>query len=230
MSCRTLPLVVVCLCASAATPERAPVLVELFTSEGCSSCPPADRLLESLDPSVIVLSEHVDYWDQLGWRDPFSSRANTLRQEAYARRFGGSGPYTPQMVIDGAVEFNGSDARRASEEIARAGKRERVAVNLTRMGDRLKIETSAVSRSTDVLLAIADDRQASSQVTAGENRGRNLRHVAVVRSVKKVGTGKKGSAFSQSVPLNADAAGKRLVVFLQDSDLGRVAGAGLLIP
>ena len=97
--------------------------MELFTSEGCSSCPPADRLLESLDPQVIVLSEHVDYWDRLGWRDPYSAHANTLRQEAYARGFGTKGPYTPQMVIDGATEFVGNDARRAMEEIARARSR-----------------------------------------------------------------------------------------------------------
>lgn len=230
MSRRALPLILACLSVFAAAPERAPVLVELFTSEGCSSCPPADRLLETLDSSVIVLSEHVDYWDQLGWRDPFSARVNTLRQEAYARRFGKEGPYTPQMVIDGAVEFNGSDSRRASAEIAQAAKRERIPVKLSRDGDRLKIETGAVARSTDVLLAVAEDRQASSQVTAGENRGRSLRHVAVLRSLKKVGSVKRGAAFAQEVSLPADAAGKRLIVFLQDSDLGKVAGAGLLIP
>src|SRR5438477_2909954 len=111
------------LLAGGAGQSRAPVLVELFTSEGCSSCPPADRLLETLDPQVIVLSEHVDYWDRLGWRDPYSSHASTLRQEAYARTFGTQGPYTPQMVIDGATEFVGNDSRRAADEIARARNR-----------------------------------------------------------------------------------------------------------
>src|SRR5690242_17492211 len=122
-----------CLLA-AAEPSRAPVLIELFTSEGCSSCPPADRLLAALDPSAIVLSEHVDYWDHLGWRDPFSSHASTLRQEAYARKLGTQGPYTPQMVVDGAVEFNGANATRAQEEIAREAARPRTAVRLTRSG------------------------------------------------------------------------------------------------
>src|SRR5450759_466000 len=105
------------LLAAGADSSRAPILVELFTSEGCSSCPPADGLLESLDRQAIVLSEHVDYWDGLGWRDPFSGHANTQRQETYARGFGIEGPYTPQMVIDGVTEFVGTDARRAMDEI-----------------------------------------------------------------------------------------------------------------
>jgi hypothetical protein len=224
---RTLPLLLgSCLLVSAG--ERTPVLVELFTSEGCSSCPPADRLLQALDPSVIVLSEHVDYWDHQGWRDPYSSHANTLRQEAYTRRLGAQGPYTPEMVIDGAVEFVGNDPQRASKEIAAAAKRERVAVKLTRSATGLEIETGPVSRGADVMLAIADDRD-QSQVNAGENRGRNLVHVAVLRSLRKVGTVKKGAAFHQSVPLSTEA-GKRVIVFLQESDLGKVSGAGLLVP
>ncbi len=101
------------LAAMAVEPVRAPVLVELFTSEGCSSCPPADRLLEQLDPHVIVLSEHVDYWDHQGWKDPYSSHSYTQRQESYGRQFAIDGVYTPQMVIDGVAQFNGSDAQRA---------------------------------------------------------------------------------------------------------------------
>src|SRR5580658_6565078 len=101
------------LSSAAAGPERVPVLVELFTSEGCSSCPPADRLLGLLDSQAIVLSEHVDYWDTLGWKDRFSSPAFTERQSSYAHSFGLDSPYTPQMVVDGAAQFTGSDAHQA---------------------------------------------------------------------------------------------------------------------
>ena len=214
---------------SAAVPSRAPVLVELFTSEGCSSCPPADKLLESLDSSAIVLSEHVDYWDSLGWRDPFSSHANTLRQEAYARHLGTQGPYTPQMVVDGAVEFNGSDGRRAADEIARSAKRERTEVRLTWTGNELKIETGAVAHASDVMLAVAED-SGTSQVAAGENKGKRLHHIAILRSLRKAGTLKRGASFSKSMELPGDAAGKRVIVFVQDADLGRVSGAAVADP
>ena len=216
-----------CLSATAAAPGRAPVLVELFTSEGCSSCPPADQVLAALDPQAIVLGEHVDYWDHQGWRDPFSSHANTLRQESYAHRFGSEGPYTPQMVIDGAVEFNGSDGRRALEEIGRARDREKVAVHLARVAGGLEIALDSARRTADVMLALALESGAS-QVAAGENKGRNLRHVAILRSLRKVGTVKQGASFHQTVDLPADAAAARVIVFVQDGDLGRVSGAALL--
>src|ERR1035438_2821700 len=163
----------VSLLAAGADSSRAPILVELFTSEGCSSCPPADRLLESLDPQAIVLSEHVDYWDRLAWRDPFSLHANTLRQEAYARGFGIEGPYTPQMVIDGVTEFVGNDARRATLEIERARSREKIGVHLSRTAAGVRVQIDPVAQAADVWLALADKR-GSSPGTAGENQGHSL--------------------------------------------------------
>ncbi|HEY1497348.1 MAG TPA: DUF1223 domain-containing protein [Candidatus Solibacter sp.] len=211
--------------AAAAEPARAPVLVELFTSEGCSSCPPADRLLETLDSQVIVLSEHVDYWDRLGWRDPYSSHASTLRQESYARAFGTQGPYTPEMVIDGAVEFVGNDSRRAADEIGRARSREKLGIRLTRTGSGVRIEIDPATKSADVMLALADD-SGTSQVAAGENKGRSLHHVAIVRSLRKVGALKHGASFSQTVPVPAEAG--RVIVFVQDGTAGKIFGTAMI--
>jgi hypothetical protein len=213
------------LLASGADSSRAPVLVELFTSEGCSSCPPADRLLESLDPRAIVLSEHVDYWDRLGWRDPYSAHANTQRQQAYARGFGIEGPYTPQMVIDGSAEFVGNDARRVADELARARSQEKVGVHLSRTPAGVHVQIDAAAKPADVWLALADD-SATSQVAAGENKGRTLHHVAILRSLRKIGAVKRGAGFTQDVAVPPDA--QRVIVFVQDSGLGKVYGAGRL--
>jgi hypothetical protein len=217
----------ICLVATAAAPGRAPVLVELFTSEGCSSCPPADKLLAALDPHAIVLGEHVDYWDHQGWRDPFSSHANTLRQESYARHLGTQGPYTPQMVVDGDIEFNGADSRRAQDEIVRAAGREKTAIRLARVPAGLEISVDPAPHATDVMLAFAQG-SAASDVSAGENKGRNLQHVAILRSLRKIASVKKGAAFQRTIEIPAASASDRIIVFAQSSDLGRVYGAALL--
>jgi hypothetical protein len=207
-------------------PAPAPVLVELFTSEGCSDCPPADLLLARLDGHAIVLSEHVDYWNQLGWKDPFSSALFSRRQEMYSSELGAKGPYTPQMVVDGETEFVGSDASRAAGEIAKAARRPKADIRLTRSAAGLQVDIASTPSSADVWMALADDRD-ESQVAAGENRGRRLEHVAVVRSLQKIGAVKHGGSFSHLVEVPASAVSQRVVVFVQQSGQGRVMGAAM---
>lgn len=210
--------------ASAQT--AAPVLVELFTSEGCSDCPPADRVLAHLDSQAIVLSEHVDYWNHLGWKDPFSAALFSRRQETYNTQIGGKGPYTPQMVVDGETEFVGSDAGRAAAAIAKAAKRPKAEIKLNRMAAGLEVEIAAAPGSGDVWMAAADDRDAS-DVAAGENRGRHLEHVAVVRSLRKLGSIKRGGTFTHLLELPAVGSPQRVVIFVQDGGQGRITGAAL---
>jgi hypothetical protein len=130
------------------------------------------------------------------------------------------------MVIDGSVEFNGSDNRRAASEIERARGREKVAIRLTRTAAGLEIDTDAMPRSLNLIFAIAQP-SADSQVSAGENTGRRLHHVAILRTMRKLASVKKGSRFHQTVEIPADAANQRLIVFAQDSDAGPVYGASV---
>ena len=204
--------------------DRAPVLVELFTSEGCSSCPPADRLLQQLDSRAIVLEEHVDYWDHDGWKDPHSSHEITLRQEDYANRLSKQGPYTPEMVVDGVVEFNGSDGRRAAAEIAKLADKPKAKIQLARQASGLQVNIQDAPASASVILVTAENT-AASDVRAGENKGLHMEHVAVVLSLRKLGNVKRGAGFNETVSLPADAARKRLVVFLQTGGTGAVVGA-----
>lgn len=208
--------------ALAAADSRAPVLVELFTSEGCSSCPPADKVLEQLDRHAIVLSEHVDYWDQLGWKDRFSSHAVTQRQQDYARQLSLKEVYTPQMIVDGAVSFNGSEKEQAQDEIAKAARHSKATVRIAHAADGLQVDITDAPQSANVYLVLADNSD-DSQVSAGENQGHKLRHVAVVRSLRKIGSVKKGGAFTQSIA--APDPSQRVVVFVQQSDMGPISGA-----
>jgi hypothetical protein len=224
---------------------RVPVLVELFTSEGCSSCPPADALLAQLDRAqpvtgaeVIALEEHVDYWNSLGWKDPFSSREFTARQEGYALRFG-STPYTPQMVVDGQTEFVGSDQRRAEEAIASAARAPKVEVSLQLFsGPGSHEETTATVRVAalpadareggEVRWAVLEDGL-SSRVTAGENEGRHLQHRAVVRQLRSLGRCEAGRPFQAAAEI-AMAPGwrrgnLRVVVFVEGLPTRRILGA-----
>ena len=226
--------------ANSQSAERKPVVVELFTSEGCSSCPPADALLQTLDSTqpvtgvqLIVLGEHVDYWDDLGWKDTYSAHAFTLRQQTYADRLRLASPYTPQMVVDGKFEFLGSDRDRADKAFVAARDLSKVEVTISGLkienGNLLAhIATGPLPAQTAVFVALTLDH-AQSQVLRGENSGHRLQHVAVVRTLTQVGTAQKGQAFTQDVSLPADPSGGpyHLVTFVQEADQGRILGAAV---
>lgn len=213
--------------------ERVPVLVELFSSEGCSSCPPADALLmrflrDQPVPGVriIALSEHVDYWNDLGWRDPFSSASFTQRQAAYARRLRAESVYTPQLVVAGAAHLVGSDERAARAAIAAAATETRGEVSArTVPGTAGVLEVAARwpdGIEAEVLVALVQGH-ATSEVARGENAGRTLEHVAIARAVSAVGSGT--GSFSGRVVLAAVAESDRAVVFVQERNGGRIHGA-----
>jgi len=231
---------------SRADTPRSPVLVELFTSEGCSSCPPADALLERLDRSqpvsgadLIVLSEHVDYWNDIGWKDPYSSHEYSERQSAYAEQFGLRSIYTPQMVVDGHFEFVGSDERRATQAIESATKAKKVPVSISSSSSDEKttilhieagpLPSSITAESAGIFLAIADNSD-ESHVSRGENAGRTLRHVGVLRNLIRIGSVDRSAGFSRDMKLDLNAKNPRnlrVAVFVQEADAGRVWGAGL---
>lgn len=218
------------------TPKRA-VVVELFTSEGCSSCPPADELLGHLrqdlaakNVQVIPLGFHVDYWNSLGWKDRFSSADFSRRQEEYVHSLGVDGPYTPQMIVDGTVEFVGSSASQADREITRAASELAVAeVNVSASGpDSLGVHVKAPAADNgNVMLAITEDNL-TTHVGSGENNGHTLHHAAVVREFRQLGQLHDGS-FDIIVPVKLQTGWKRAdlraVVFVQEGPMGKIQGA-----
>jgi hypothetical protein len=225
--------------------KRTPVLVELFTSEGCSSCPPADQVLAQLQESqpvanavVIPLSEHVDYWNYIGWADPFSSPAFSERQRAYARALRLEQVYTPQMVISGQAEFVGSDRSRALAAIRAAARAPQADVQAKPANAPdspatldVRVDNLPPVRQGDkaeVLLAITEDGLSSS-VSRGENAGRRLAHTAVVRSMRALGEARAGHVFTASPRMSLERSWKSgslsAVVFVQEQASGRVLGA-----
>ncbi len=222
---------------------RIPVLVELFTSEGCSSCPPADLALVRLERTqpvagaeVVPLSLHVDYWNRLGWADPYSSESFSARQSDYGRAWGESRVYTPQVVVDGRTELVGSDekkARHAVEEAARLPKASiEILPSANGQGAALRVRVSALPPVTpgdtaELLLAITEDGLAS-DVPRGENAGRRLVHGAVVRELAVVSTVRPGGLFETERPLRLKADWKRnelhAVAFVQERKSRKVLG------
>jgi len=220
---------------------RIPVLVELFTSEGCSSCPPADDALARLQKTqpisgaeVIALGEHVDYWNGSDWTDPFSTHAFSVRQNGYAQFFRRENVYTPQMIVDGRVEFVGSDGDRARQAIAQAARVSKIAVQIMpdKGGAGLSVRIGSLPDGTkepaDVVLAITEDGLRS-QVAGGENGGRTLAHTAVVRHMSLLGTAEgAGEVFHPKIALDSKWRRNQLraVVFVQERGSRRILGVG----
>ncbi len=220
---------------------RVPVLVELFTSEGCSSCPPADRQLTFLQEQqpvlgaeVISLAFHVDYWDQLGWKDAFSSAEFSERQRSYAVAKRLNSSYTPQMIVDGNAEFVGSNARRANDAISKAAAEEKGRIDIRKAGERLDIKVDGLPKHSKALvyLAAAEDGLVTN-VEAGENSGATLVHTSVVRRLQAVGTiGPNAELSKITIQIPADTSWNmkklKYVVFVQEEDSKRVIAAGSL--
>ncbi len=255
--CQTFLLPLLCLLLSASAPGQSqsakagktvtPILIELFTSEGCSSCPPADAWLQRLDANqsipgaqAIVLSEHVDYWNHDGWMDPFSSALLTERQNEYVHAMGLSSPYTPQLIVDGKSELQLGDTQQNSKVLLQAANAATVPVSIEAIhieGDspallraHIVVDGAAEKRNAEVFAVLARDH-AESQVLHGENGGRRLTHVAVAQEIVKIGKLEKGNAFAgdfqAKLKHGQDPKNLRLVVFVQEAGPGQVLGAAL---
>ena len=217
-------------------PSGSPVVVELFTSEGCSSCPPADKLLESLEQQgtvegapIIVLGEHVDYWDGLGWKDRFSSSRFTDRQRDYVSALGADSPYTPQMVVDGRYEFVGNDRNAVQTFLRRAASAKKSgAVVLTWTSPTLDVDIKDVAKENASVLLAVTESGLSTTVDRGENGGRVLKHTGVVRALQSLGTIKDGR-FKSSTPVTVnpswDRAALKAIVLVQDGNSGPILAA-----
>jgi hypothetical protein len=232
--------------AAAQTPV---VIVELFTSEGCSSCPPADQVLSRLESrgrlppqpgvEVIALGEHVDYWDQLGWKDRFSSPLFSARQQDYGKAFRLESVYTPQIVVNGQKEVLGSDSRAVQEAIRAAAKEPlaEVAISMT-SPQTVTFRVAKLpsgSHEADILLGVAESGLVT-PVFGGENSGRQLHHAAVVRSLSSVGRvdPKRPGEYSATAQLNLrpdwNRSNLKLVLFVQDRTTRRILGAASVKP
>ncbi len=230
---------------------REPVIVELFTSEGCSSCPPADSLLAELEArqpigsaEIIALEEHVDYWDQQGWKDPFSSSTWTARQYEYAGSLHNGNPYSPEMVIDGREGFVGSRGGVAQQKIEKAAAIRKTKVEISEISPvqnksvafKVSVDKplSVTPKDTpEVILAITESGLHSS-VKAGENSGHELQHSSVLREMKVIGVaGKNGQdTFTAEPNVKLDSkwnvGNLRAVVFLQEKKSRHILGAAAI--
>jgi hypothetical protein len=215
--------------AATAGGTKSPVVVELFTSQGCSSCPPAEAFLGELAKrkDVIALEFHVDYWDYIGWKDHFAKPEFTARQKRYVRSLKSRYSYTPQMVIDGRTHVVGSHRGEVEDLIRkyRADERGGPAINVSRKGDMLKIqvESARADAKYDVVL-VTFDRPHVTQVRRGENRGKRLKNYNVVREVVPLGTW-DGKPATYEVSLDGKEGDGGCAILVQKDGQGPVLAA-----
>ncbi len=228
MRVRWLAVAMGCLAPAIASAQTAirPVVAELFTSQGCSSCPPADALVTALArarPDLLLLTFHVTYWNNAGWHDPFSFPGATERQRHYVALGVSPEVYTPALVVDGRQDVIGSDRSAVSAALARAAAdRTAASVAVARRGNRLTITLGAGAGRGTVLL-VGYDRRRWTHVGYGENGGRTLLETDIVRSLSRAGTW-SGRALTLRTPVPA---GEAVAVLLQADD-GHIIGAGRL--
>ncbi|HEX4228034.1 MAG TPA: DUF1223 domain-containing protein [Bryobacteraceae bacterium] len=223
----------------AAAATRTPVLLELFTSEGCSSCPPADKLLDELDRTqpfpeaeVMVLSEHVDYWDQLGWKDHYSSAIFSARQRQYAAHLGEQDVYTPELVIDGKWTAVGSDLGQIRRTVEKASRQPKLPIHLevSRNGNsgavRVDISSAAGTPPGDVYIVLAKNH-VTSHVEHGENAHLTLSHTAVAYQITKLGDLRSGNPFEKQLTIDLPSGGgqARVIAYVQEPATGRIIGS-----
>ena len=220
--------------------KKQPVLVELYTSEGCSSCPPADQALAFLEKEqpyaqaeIVTRALHVDYWNNLGWKDEYASPLFTQRQAVYAQRLKLDSSYTPQMIVDGRLQFVGSNLGEAGKAIMEAAKSPKANIE-TAFVDKntLKIKISDIPRHGDstVFLAYAEDKLASN-VKRGENAGKVMEHVSVVRQLLPLAKIEaKSNVYEQETAVNLQpewkAENMKYIVFVQENESRRILGIG----
>lgn len=208
-------------------------LIELFTSQGCSSCPPADRLLRDLlsdaeQKDLYALSFHVDYWNYLGWKDPYSDAAFSDRQREYAQKFRSIRVYTPQMIVNGTQEFVGSDRSKAAMVIEKALKKENTAfieLKWYPQSQRLVYEVQGTNEPSVLRIALVE-KKIENSVPRGENRGRKLSHVQVVRKYESIALERDANGdLTFAIPKELDSDQLEIVAYVQNQDSWMVTGA-----
>lgn len=224
------PLAVVVTLVSPVAAQNNPVVVELYTSQGCSSCPPADAILHKLADrdDVIALALHVDYWDYIGWKDPFGDPAHAVRQRAYAAAGNRRSIYTPEMIVGGTTDIVGAKPMALSKAIADYARQpQRAEMTLVRNGDMLNIEASklgAINGPMTVHMLRYTPTQ-TTKIKRGENQGKTLAYANVVDGWSVLGTWDGAAPLSLSVPLVGD---KPAVVILQEAKVGPIVAAARL--